>query len=58
MMGIGMPGNQILQSQPVDSIIMLGLDSVPFGLPILRQQQERSRVGSLSQNRRFNKMNG
>lgn len=34
-MGIAVPGKQVLQSQLVDSEIVLGLDAVPLGLPVL-----------------------
>jgi hypothetical protein len=45
--GVAVPGDEELESELVDAVVMLGFDAVSFGLPVLRQQEERRCVRGL-----------
>jgi hypothetical protein len=46
--GVAVPGDEVLQRELVDAVVVLGGDAIGFGLPVLAEQDEWGGLRGLS----------
>jgi hypothetical protein len=46
-MGVAVPGDEVLQRELVDAVVVLGGDAIGVGLPVLAEQDQRGGIRGL-----------